>query len=146
MVIPTEFGLLTFSVTLRSMFWEENDSIATFFTLISGSFMSILQPVIRMKAAMSIKVAYMCQFMNYDIYSKYLRYSSSRAGFPDRCEEFNLWYVFIFRQTRVKGIFKNVIATRIPQKAVKNLVQTVLFHKDFIYPRLACIQVCLTHL
>jgi hypothetical protein len=87
--------------------------------------------------------------MNYDIYSKYLRYSSSTAGFPDRSDEFNPWYVFIFRQTRVKGIFKNVIAISINQNTItglKNLVQTMLFHKDFICPRIECIHVCLTHL
>jgi hypothetical protein len=58
--------------------------------------MSILQPVIRVKAAISIKIAYMCQFMDYDIYSKYLRYSSTAEGFPDYPEELNHWYAFVF--------------------------------------------------
>jgi hypothetical protein len=104
MVIPTAFGLLTFSVTLRSIFWEEIDSIATFFTVISGSFISILQPAIRVKAAISIKIAYICQFMHYDRYLKYLRYSSPPAGFPDHSLEFDPWYGFVFLQIGVKGI------------------------------------------
>jgi hypothetical protein len=64
--------------------------------------MSILQPVIRMKAAMSIKVAYKCQFMHYDLYSKYLRYSSSPAGVPDHDQDFDPWYVFILFAKRDK--------------------------------------------
>jgi hypothetical protein len=58
--------------------------------------MIILQPVIRVKAAIRTKIVYMCQFMHYDIYLKYLRYSSPPAGFPDYSEEFNSWYVFVF--------------------------------------------------
>jgi hypothetical protein len=72
--------------------------------------------------------------MHYHIYFKYLSSSSIPAEFPGHSVEFDPRYIFIFGYIWVKGIVKNSIVTRMPQKAFKFWIFPAFPQRYYIPP------------